>query len=141
VPVLSGLIERSVRGLQGSDYTQEQIDSALVHVYGIDTALLDDGTYFVIERAGEIVACGGWSKRETLYGGDRWSGRNDVFLDPAIDAARIRAFFVSPDAARRGYGTMLLDACERAAEAEGFRRFEMGATLTGPRRRAVRSRG
>jgi GNAT superfamily N-acetyltransferase len=78
-----------------------------------------------------IVACGGWSKRKTLYGGDRWKDRQDDLLDPRIDAAKIRAFFVHPDWARRGIGTLVLDACENAARAAGFKRFEMGATLTG----------
>ena len=78
-----------------------------------------------------IVACGGWSKRKTLYGGDRWRDRQDDMLDPKTDAAKIRAFFIHPDWARQGIGTLLLDACESAARAAGFTRFEMGATLTG----------
>jgi GNAT superfamily N-acetyltransferase len=78
-----------------------------------------------------IVACGGWSKRKTLYGGDRWHDRQDDLLDPETDAAKIRAFFIHPDWARQGIGTLLLDACESAARAAGFTRFEMGATLTG----------
>jgi GNAT superfamily N-acetyltransferase len=106
--------------------------------------LIADGTYFIVEaiaEAGEtgdrriaapvIAACGGWSKRKTLYGGDRWTGREDSLLDPAQDAAKIRAFYVHPAWARRGIGSMILDACENAATAAGFRRFEMGATLTG----------
>ena len=78
-----------------------------------------------------IVACGGWSKRKTLYGGDGWRDRQDDLLDPETDAAKIRAFFIHPDWARQGIGTLLLDACESAARAAGFTRFEMGATLTG----------
>lgn len=134
VPVLERLIEDSVRGLQAQDYSPSQIESALASVYGVDSQLIADGTYFVVEAnsaGGAIVACGGWSKRKTLYGGDVWKAREDSLLNPQTDAAKIRAFFVHPDWVRRGIGTLLLDACERAAMAEGFRRFEMGATLSG----------
>ena len=134
VSVLETLIEASVRGLQAQDYSPSQIESALASVYGVDSQLIADGTYFVVEAnsaGGVIVACGGWSKRKTLYGGDVWKAREDSLLDPLTDAAKIRAFFVHPDWVRRGIGTLLLDACEQAAIAEGFRRFEMGATLSG----------
>ena len=144
---LRDLIELSVRGLQAQDYSPSQIDSALATVYGVDTQLIADGTYFVAENdsnPGEavqskqeandaltIVGCGGWSKRKTLYGGDQWTGREAALLDPKTDAAKIRAFFVHPSWARRGIGSMILEACESAATAAGFVRFEMGATLTG----------
>ncbi|MGP6192174.1 MAG: GNAT family N-acetyltransferase [Vulcanimicrobiaceae bacterium] len=131
VPQLSRVIERSVRELQRLDYSEPQIEAALASVFGVDTTLIDDGTYLVVEVDGEIVACGGWSKRKTLFGGDEWENREDELLDPAFDAAKIRAFFVSPEWARRGLGTLLLEACESAARAAGFRRFELGATLTG----------
>jgi GNAT superfamily N-acetyltransferase len=139
VPVLRDLIDASVRGLQAQDYTQSQIDSALATVYGVDTQLIADGTYFVAEdesnaaaaAAPPIVGCGGWSKRKTLYGGDQWTGREAALLDPQHDAAKIRAFFIHPAWARRGIGTLILEACENAAMAAGFTRFEMGATLTG----------
>ena len=134
VPTLRKLIDASVRGLQSSDYSPTQIESALATVYGVDSQLIADGTYFVVETAEpekKIVACGGWSQRKTLYGGDRWTGREDSLLDPKKDAAKIRAFFVHPDWVRRGIGTILLDACEHAALVAGFRRFEMGATLSG----------
>jgi GNAT superfamily N-acetyltransferase len=143
-PVLRELIDVSVRGLQAQDYTAAQIEGALAAVYGVDSQLIADGTYFIVEaiaEAGEIgqrriaapviAGCGGWSKRTTLYGGDHWTGREDSLLDPTHDAAKIRAFFVHPAWARRGIGTMILDACENAAAAAGFTRFEMGATLTG----------
>jgi len=133
-PTLRVLIEASVRGLQAGDYSPSQIESALASVYGVDSQLIADGTYFVVEATrpgGQIVACGGWSKRKTLYGGDVWKAREDALLDPAKDAAKIRAFFVHPDWVRRGIGTILLDACEQAAFAAGFRRLEMGATLSG----------
>jgi GNAT superfamily N-acetyltransferase len=133
IPRLSQLIERSVRRLQRDDYTEPQIEGALESIFGVDTTLIDDGTYLVVEIESEIVACGGWSKRKTLFGGDRWTQRENDVLDPAIDAAKIRAFFVDPGWARRGLGTLLLESCEHAARAAGFRRFEMGATLTGVR--------
>jgi GNAT superfamily N-acetyltransferase len=133
VPQLRTLIEASVRGLQAADYTPTQIEGALQTVYGVDSQLIADGTYFVVEAAPEpvIVGCGGWSKRKTLFGGDRWTGREDALLDPQQDAAKIRAFFVHPSWVRRGIGSMILEACENAATAAGFTRLEMGATLTG----------
>jgi len=138
VPVLREVIEASVRGLQAADYTPAQIEAALRSVYGVDTQLIADGTYFVAEAAQAegaagpvIVGCGGWSKRKTLFGGDQWANRQDSLLDPERDAAEIRAFFVHPAWARRGIGGMILEACEKAAKAAGFRQLEMGATLSG----------
>lgn len=139
VPVLRALIEASVRQLQAQDYTPKQIEGALESVFGVDSQLIADGTYLVVEtRASEsasadavIVGCGGWSKRKTLYGADQWTGRQDDLLDPRVDAAKIRAFFIHPAWARRGIGSLLLAACEDAAKSAGFARFEMGATLTG----------
>lgn len=130
-PALRLLIDASVRGLQAADYTPAQIEGALQSVYGVDSQLIADGTYFVVEAESVIVGCGGWSKRKTLFGGDRWTGREDSLLNPEQDAAKIRAFFVHPDWVRRGIGSMVLEACEKAASAAGFTRFEMGATLTG----------
>jgi GNAT superfamily N-acetyltransferase len=102
-------------------------------VYGVDTQLIADGTYFAVGSPDErqIMACGGWSKRKTLYGGDQYAAREDSLLDPERDAAKIRAFFVHPQWARRGLGTLILEACESAATAAGFKRLEMGATLSG----------
>jgi GNAT superfamily N-acetyltransferase len=140
IPGLRELIAASVRGLQMGDYSPAQLESALRTVYGVDTQLIADGTYFTAEevepllessRPALLVGCGGWSKRKTLYGGDQFAGREDSLLDPAMDAAKIRAFFVHPAWARRGIGGMILQACETAAVAAGFRRLEMGATLTG----------
>lgn len=137
VPRLREIINASVRGLQAQDYSPAQIEGALESVYGVDSQLIADGTYFVAEfdnppaSTPTIVACGGWSKRKTLYGGDQYAAREDSLLDPAHDAAKIRAFFVHPDWARRGLGTLILEACENAAMAAGFRRLEMGATLSG----------
>jgi GNAT superfamily N-acetyltransferase len=137
IPRLRQLIDASVRGLQTEDYTSAQIEAALKTVYGVDSQLIADGTYFAAEAEAsendplEIVGCGGWSRRKTLFGGDHWSGRQDAVLDPRHDAAKIRAFFVHPAWARRGIGSMILEACEMAATAAGFKRLEMGATLSG----------
>jgi GNAT superfamily N-acetyltransferase len=133
---LREVIEASVRGLQAEDYSPAQIDGALLSVYGVDSQLIADGTYLVAEmldsqNGAEIVGCGGWSKRKTLYGGDQYAAREDSLLDPAHDAAKIRAFFVHPQWARRGIGGLILGACENAALDAGFTRLEMGATLSG----------
>jgi GNAT superfamily N-acetyltransferase len=151
VPVLQRLIEASVRGLQASDYTPEQMEGALESVFGVDSQLIEDGTYLVAEARivdalpdaentirGKspgsewvLAGCGGWSKRKTLYGSDHWTGREDTLLDPKHDAAKIRAFFIHPAWARRGVGSKILEACEVAAREAGFMSYEMGATLTG----------
>ena len=134
VPALHRLIELSVRGLQVGDYTPRQIEGALGTALGLDTQLVLDGTYFVAypaEQPDILVACGGWSPRRTLFGSDGGAGRNAAMLDPHVDAARIRAIFVHPDWARRGLGSLILRHCESEAQRAGFRRFEMGSTLTG----------
>ena len=136
IPTLHALIESSVRILQANDYTPAQIEGALGTVLGLDTQLLADQTYFAAETTNSsgtktIVACGGWSKRKTLFGSDHAALREPEFLDPATDAAKIRAIFVHPDWARRGLGTLLLETCENAAKSAGFTKFEMGSTLTG----------
>ena len=135
IPALEALIEASVRGLQAGDYTPAQIEGALGTVLGLDTQLIRDGTYFVAETTAHdgrrLAGCGGWSKRRTLFGADRGPGREPELLDPAADAAKVRAIFVHPAFARRGLGTLLLAHVEAAARAAGFRRFEMGSTPTG----------
>jgi GNAT superfamily N-acetyltransferase len=145
IPALNELIAGSVRGLQAEDYTEAQMEGALKTVFGVDSQLVADGTYLVVEAVSAdeaqhlsgptpspvIVGCGGWSMRKTLFGGDVWSARQDDFLDPARDASKIRAFFIHPAWARRGIGSLLLEGCESAAREAGFRRYEMGATLTG----------
>ena len=135
-PALRELIDCSVRVLQRADYSPEQLEAALGTVYGVDTQLITDGTYYVIETETSairkaIVACGGWSFRRTLFGSDHGPNRDSELLDPTRDAAKIRAFFVHPDCVRRGLATLLLETCEERAYARGFRRFELGATLTG----------
>jgi GNAT superfamily N-acetyltransferase len=135
VPALENLIRASVLGLQTGDYTLEQREQALELVFGVDTQLIEDGTYFVaeakVDQCQVLAGCGGWSKRKTLFGSDHCAGREDDLLDPQYDAAKIRAFFVHPDWARQGVGSRILEVCETAAAKAGFRRLEMGATLTG----------
>jgi N-acetylglutamate synthase-like GNAT family acetyltransferase len=131
VAALNALIARSGRDLSRGYYTDAEIESALRYVFGVDSALIHDGTYFVVEDAGTLLGCGGWSRRRTLYGGDQRPVGADELLDPARDAARIRAFFVAPEAARRGVGRALLAACVDAARAAGFRSLELMATLPG----------
>lgn len=131
VPSLNALIVASATELSRGYYSQAQIESLITHVFGVDTQLLIDGTYYVIEREGRLVACGGWSGRRTLFGGDQAKNGNDRVLDPGSEAARIRAFFVDPAHARQGLGRALLQHCESAARAAGFRRAELMATLPG----------
>jgi GNAT superfamily N-acetyltransferase len=133
VPAIVKLIDASVRGLSVNYYSGAQIDQALLHVFGPDTQLIADRTYFVIESpTDDIAASGGWSKRRTLYGGDQHKGTGaDPLLDPIVDAARIRAFFVHPGYARRGLGRRVFEACRASAEAAGFKALELGATLPG----------
>ncbi len=134
IPRIGPLIEASVRGLSARDYSPSQIDQALGTWLGLDTQLIADGTYFAVEpadRPGALAACGGWSRRKTPYGSDHREGRDNALLDPAREAAKIRAFFVHPEWARRGIGSRLLELCEAAARREGFTRCEMGATLPG----------
>ena len=131
LPALRELIPLSVRGLSQADYTPTQIESAIRYVFGPDTQLIADGTYFVAEEAGQTVGCGGWSFRRTLYGGDQAKAGEDARLDPQAEAARIRAFFVHPDWARKGIGSQIMESCLSAARTAGFRRLELVATLPG----------
>jgi GNAT superfamily N-acetyltransferase len=137
IPALRELIDLSVRSLQVHDYSPAQIEGALGTVFGVDSQLITDGTYFVLEAIGggekKIVGCGGWSKRKTLFGSDHGAGREDSLLDPRRDNAKIRAFFVHPEWARQGIGSQILEACESAAKKAGFHGFELGATITGER--------
>lgn len=132
-PVLEALIARSARELSKGDYTSEQVEGALRGAFGVDTQLIADGTYFVVESDGKIAGCGGWSKRRTLFGSDARTERDATLLDPRRDAAKIRAFFVDPDYARRGIGRAILEHCESAARVHGFSKFELMATLPGVR--------
>ena len=131
IPALQRLIARSAEGLSRGYYTPAQISALVQHVFGVDTQLIDDATYYVIESGGAIVACGGWSGRATLFGGDQAKGGPDPLLDPLVDAARIRAFFVDPQMARRGLGRTLIAQCMDAAGRAGFATLELVATLPG----------
>jgi GNAT superfamily N-acetyltransferase len=128
------LIELSVRHLQRNDYTPAQIEGALGQALGLDTQLIEDGTYFAAApcaRPHLIVGCGGWSFRQTLFGSDHGPNREKALLDPAKEPAKIRAIFVHPEWARQGLGSLILKHCEDAAQRAGFRSLEMGSTLTG----------
>jgi N-acetylglutamate synthase-like GNAT family acetyltransferase len=131
IPALNALIARSARGLSTAEYRPGQIEGALRGAFGVDSQLLSDETYFVVEDEGRIVGCGGWSFRSTLFGGDARAGRDSSILDPKTQAAKIRAFFVDPGHARRGIGSLLLDHCENQARAYGYREVELMATLPG----------
>lgn len=130
---LEALIARSARQLGTQDYTAEQIESALRGAFGVDTQLIQDGTYFVMESEGRIVGCGGWSRRRTLFGGDSHAERSASELDPRVEPGKIRAFSVDPEYARKGIGTAILKRCEDDARSFGFSRLELMATLPGVR--------
>jgi GNAT superfamily N-acetyltransferase len=138
LPDLAALIAVSARELSRGDYTAAQVEGALSGAFGVDSQLIRDGTYFIIESGGRVAGCGGWSRRRTLFGSDARADRDATELDPDVDAAKIRAFFIHPDFARRGLGTALLARCEREAVAHGFRRLELMATLPGVRLYAAR---
>lgn len=131
IATLERLIAASARILSRGFYSEEETEAAIAHVFGVDTALVDDGTYLVAEDGTQLLGCGGWSRQRTLFGGDRFAARETGFLDPAVDAARIRAFFVAPEAARRGVGAALLSSCEERAADAGFTRTALMATLPG----------
>jgi GNAT superfamily N-acetyltransferase len=132
------LIDRSARELSEGDYRAEQVEGALQAAFGVDSQLIQDGTYFVVEAAAAIVGCGGWSYRRTLFGGDEHVQRDLGVLDPRTDPAKIRAFFVDPAHARKGIGTILLEKCESEARRRGFSRIELMSTLPGVRLHSAR---
>ena len=131
IPTLERLIPASARALSRGSYSEQQIEAAIRYVFGVDSQLIDDGTYYVAAEGDEIVGCGGWSWRRTLYGGDQRPMGAGAVLDPEVDAARIRAFFVAGGHARQGIGGRILMACEEAAAAKGFSRLELMSTLPG----------
>lgn len=131
VPALSRLIAESARALSRGFYSDAETESAITYVFGVDTALVHDGTYFVASLDGALAGCGGWSRRNTMYGGDQRPVGSASLLDPEQEPARIRAFFVAPTAARRGVGRALLEACTSAAATAGFRSLTLMATLPG----------
>lgn len=127
---LERVMDAAITELQTPFLNEDQIVSSRA-IMGLDTQLVEDGTYFVVESNGEIAGCGGWSRRGTLYGSDRTPGRSAALLDPETDAARIRAMYTDPRHARRGAGRLILSACEDAARRDGFRRMELMSTLAG----------
>ena len=130
IPALKSLMAQSIRALLKNFLDPAAVEASF-EVMGLDTRLIDDGTYFIVECNGAIAGCGGWSRRNTLFGGDHTAARNDALLDPRTDAARVRAMYTSPRFARRGVGRLVLSLCERAASSEGFTRAELAATLAG----------
>jgi GNAT superfamily N-acetyltransferase len=130
IPQLKMLMAVSIRGLL-KDFLPPASVEASFEVMGLDTQLIDDGTYYVVECDGALAGCGGWSRRNTLFGGDHSAGRDAALLDPKTDAARVRAMYTSPNFTRRGVGRLVLRLCEEAAAAEGFTRVELAATLAG----------
>jgi GNAT superfamily N-acetyltransferase len=127
------LIAESARGLSRAHYDDTQIETAIVTVFGVDTDLIDDGTYFVADSAGELIGCGGWSRRRTLFGGDQYASRDASYLDPSSEPAKIRAFFIHPGHARKGVARAILDRCENEAAGHGFRAIELMSTMPGVR--------
>jgi GNAT superfamily N-acetyltransferase len=130
LPALAVLMNAAIGELQKPFLTEEQIASSRA-IMGLDTQLIDDGTYFIVEQNGVLAGCGGWSRRATLYGGDRSPGRDAALLDPAHDAARVRAMYTHPSFTRRGVGRLILTLCEGAARTEGFTHVELMATMAG----------
>lgn len=130
IPALRAMVERAIDDLQQDFLTPEQIQASH-QIMGIDSTLIDDGTYFVVERDGQIAGCGGWSRRATLFGGDHTVGRDVSFVDPAIQPAKVRAMYTNPAFARQGVGRMILALCESAAASHGFRTLELMATMAG----------
>jgi GNAT superfamily N-acetyltransferase len=130
IPALTVLMDAAITELQRNFLDEAQIESSRA-VMGIDTQLIDDGTYFVVESGAHVAGCGGWSRRATLYGSDHTAGRDSRLLDPLVDPARVRAMYTNPAYARRGVGRLILGLCEAAAAAEGFTRLELWSTLSG----------
>ncbi|MDX6557137.1 MAG: hypothetical protein QOF72_186 [Blastocatellia bacterium] len=128
---IAQLIKVSARGLSRADYSDAQIEGAIATVFGVDTKLILDGTYFVADCSGTLIGCGGWSRRKTLFGGDQYPTRDASDLDPTNEPAKIRAFFIHPQHARKGIARAILDACERAARSFGFQSLELMSTLPG----------
>lgn len=127
---LKALMDAAIAENQKPFLDEHQIASSRV-IMGLDTQLIEDGTYFVVEVDGQLAGCGGWSRRATMYGGDQTPGRSAALLNPAQDAARIRAMYTHPQHTRKGIGRLIISLCEAAAKAEGFTRMELVATLAG----------
>lgn len=128
--MLRALMEAAISELQKPFLDESQIASSRA-IMGLDTQLIEDGTYFIVEADGQLAGCGGWSRRATLYGGDQTPGRSAALLDPTKDAARIRAMYTHPDHTRKGVGRYIISLCEEAAKSEGFTSMELVATMAG----------
>lgn len=128
---ITRLIAESARRLSREHYADAQIEAAVASVFGVDSSLIEDRTYFVAEQNGTLIGCGGWSKRKTLFGGDQFSTRDTAMIDPATEPAKIRAFFVHPDHARKGVARAILSVCETEAKVNGFGALELLSTLPG----------
>lgn len=128
---IAQLIAESTRQLSRNEYSDSQIEGAITSVFGVDSDLIHDGTYFVADKDGTLIGCGGWSRRNKLYGSDQFADRDAGYLDPENDPAKIRAFFVHPQHARKGVARQILSRCEREALDHGFRALELLATLPG----------
>jgi GNAT superfamily N-acetyltransferase len=131
IPALNRIIANSARALGRGFYSEAETEAAIAHVFGVDSKLVEDETYLVAEIDGVLAGCGGWSRQRTLFGGDHFADRQDGYLDPRTEPARIRAFFVEPGFARKGVGTRILQACEAAAREAGFSVTTLMATLPG----------
>jgi GNAT superfamily N-acetyltransferase len=130
VPAMRKIMDAAIIELQKTFLTPEEIESSKA-IMGLDTQLVEDGTYYVVELDGAMAGCGGWSRRATLYGSDTTSGRDAHLLDPATEPARVRAMYTNPSFTRRGVGRLILETCEQAAAAEGFTRLSLMSTLSG----------
>jgi GNAT superfamily N-acetyltransferase len=128
--LLKALMDTAISENQKTFLDESQIASSRA-IMGLDTQLIDDGTYFIVEADGQLAGCGGWSRRATMYGGDQTPGRSAALLDPTKDAARIRAMYTHPNHTRKGIGRLIISLCEEAAKAEGFTKMELVATLSG----------
>lgn len=127
---MRAIMDAAIVELQLGFITAEEIESSKA-IMGIDTQLIEDSTYYVVELAGAVAGCGGWSRRATLYGHDTTAGRDAHLLDPATEPARVRAMYTNPAFKRRGVGRLILETCEHAAAAEGFTRLSLMSTLSG----------
>ena len=125
------LIADSARRLSREHYTDLEIETAIETVFGVDTSLIEDRTYFAVEIDGQLAGCGGWSKRKTLFGGDQYTSRDVGYIDPKSEPAKIRAFFIHPDHARKGIARAIVNQCENEARAHGFHALELLSTLPG----------
>jgi GNAT superfamily N-acetyltransferase len=130
LPALSALMDASIRGLIGQYLDAVRVEASF-EIMGVDTSLIEDGTYFVVQSGDRIAGCGGWSRRATLFGGDHSAGRDARLLDPQFEPARIRAMYTHPDFARQGVGRLVLSLCEADAAREGFQSFELVSTVAG----------